>query len=414
TMVRVPTVDCHSHTLLRGEYRRQAPFSLFSLTSYFERDLQATAGGPIYADTRNDAERWERLRPVLEKARNVSYWRHNLLVYRELFGLREDELEDGNWSAVNDAIRARTSEPGWYEHVTREVCGLRTQIRNVPWFESWEPEFFTAVLRMEPALQLYEPATRLRLEEHLGRSIGTLAEAKDALHALTAEYAQRGAVGIKLAHAYRRTLHSEPVPETRAAHLFDRALHGAALHAAEAKAIEDHFVFTLAELAREMGLVFQIHTGVQGNWGNVPDSDPLLLIPLLGTFRDVRFDLFHAGYPYCRELGMLGKHFPNVWLNMAWMYLVSTSASRNLLGEWIDLVPAYRLLGFGSDVRFPEMIFGHLEMARQCVADVIADKVEHDFLSREEGIALARRMFHDNAVELYGLDRKACAGAPAS
>ncbi len=163
-------------------------------------------------------------------------------------------------------------------------------------------------------------------------------------------------------------------------------------------------IYYLAQLARDMGLVFQIHTGTQTNWRNIPDSNPLHLIPLLASFPTGRFDLFHAGYPWSREIGMLAKHYPNVWLNMAWMYLISTAASRAMLAEWIDLVPGYRLLGFGSDVKSPEMIYGHLVMARACVADVLAEKVERDFLSEEEAVSLAGRMFRDNALDLYGIE----------
>ena len=100
---------------------------------------------------------------------------------------------------------------------------------------------------------------------------------------------------------------------------------------------------------------------------------------------------------------MLGKHYPNVWLNMAWMYVISMAASRQVLSEWIDLVPGYRILGFGSDVRFPEMIYGHLEMARFCVADVLAAKVECDFLSEQEALNLALNVFRNNGLEFYGL-----------
>jgi len=178
------------------------------------------------------------------------------------------------------------------------------------------------------------------------------------------------------------------------------------LSAEDIKQLQDYLIFYLAEVAQEMGLIFQIHTGVQSNWGNIPDSDPLLLIPLLKAFPGVRFDLFHAGYPYSRMLGMLGKHYPNVWLNMAWMYIVSMAASRQVLSEWIDLVPGHRILGFGSDVIFPEMILGHLIMARSCVADVLAEKVEKDFLSRDEALSLAKRMFRDNGIMLYGLAKQ--------
>ncbi|MBT3380019.1 MAG: amidohydrolase family protein [Lentisphaerae bacterium] len=399
----IKTVDCHSHTRLESEYYANGPYDLFSLTSYFQRDLASTAGGDAYAGAKTAEERWERLRTVLAKSRNVSYWRHNLVVYRTLFGLEESELTDANWKRINDAIQQHSTNADWYARVTENVCGLETQVKNIPWFHDWEGRYFTAVLRMENALLVHQHDLRVGLEQRTGVTIHSLASAKDALRKLTQQYVERGAIGIKLAHAYRRTLHSEHVPEHRVSSVFDQALTGRSLTWTAQKELEDHMVFFLAELAQEMGLVFQIHTGVQGNWGNVPDSDPLLLIPLISAFKNVKFDLFHAGYPYSRMLGMLGKHYPNVWLNMAWMYVISMAASRRVLEEWIDLVPGYRLLGFGSDVNFPEMIYGHLAMARSCVADVLAGKVAQDFLSEEEAVSLGRRMFRDNGLELYGI-----------
>lgn len=88
---------------------------------------------------------------------------------------------------------------------------------------------------------------------------------------------------------------------------------------------------------------------------------------------------------------------------MAWMYVISIAASRQVLSEWIDLVPGYRILGFGSDVHFPEMVYGHLEMAQSCVADVLTAKVKCDFLSEEEAFSLGQKMFRDNGLELYNL-----------
>ncbi len=52
----------------------------------------------------------------------------------------------------------------------------------------------------------------------------------------------------------------------------------------------------------------------------------------------------------------------------------------------------------------PELIYGHLVMARSCLADVLEAKVRRDYLSQEAAIELLRKMLHDNAVELYGLD----------
>jgi len=401
----IRTVDSHSHTYPRRVYYEKGPFDLFSLMHYFERDIASAMGTTaIYKGTKTDEERWLRLRVVLEKSRNVSYWRHNLIVYQMLFGLKDAELTDQNWELVNESIRQKSQDPFWYDHVT-DMCKLETQVRNIPWFEDWDKKYFTAVLRMEKALELHEKQVREQLESYLDISIDSLKIAKQAIANLVERYVRQGAIGIKLSHAYNRTLRSLPVEQDKAARIFENVLRGESLSVQEVRELQDYIIFYLAELAQEMKLVFQIHTGVQGNWGDIPDSDPLLLIPLLKSFPKVRFDLFHAGYPYSRMIGMLGKHYPNVWLNMAWMYVVSINASRQILSEWIDLVPRYRIIGFGSDVHFPEMIYGHLEMARSCLADVLAAKVRSDFLSEEEALHLVRRMFRDNAMELYGLNK---------
>jgi hypothetical protein len=63
-------------------------------------------------------------------------------------------------------------------------------------------------------------------------------------------------------------------------------------------------------------------------------------------------------------------------------------------------VPRYSLLAVGSDVIFPEMICGPLEMARSCAADMLAAKVADDFSSEEEASSLARKMFLDSGVAL--------------
>lgn len=405
-MQSIPTVDCHSHTIRPSAYFDAGPRSLFSFTSYFDRTIDSVTGAPasrLYEGCTTDAQRWQRVKPVLAKARNVSYWRHHIVTFKGVFGFADDDLTDDNWEALNSTIRERTADRDWYRHVTQDVCSLATQVRNIPWFEDWEPEYFTAILRMEGALELHGADARRRLEEHLDCAITGLGSAKAALADLVSGYQRRGAVGIKLAHAYRRTLHSEPVSGVEASATFDRALRGEPLTALEVKRLQDHIIFFLASLCAEMGLVFDIHTGVQTNWGNVPESNPLHLLPLIHRYRTVRFSLYHGGYPFSREIGMLAKHSPNVWLNLAWMYIVTMEGTRQSLSEWIDLVPGLRILGFGSDVGWPELIHGHLAMARSCIADVLAEQVRRDFLSHGAALDLARMMMHDNGSELYGL-----------
>jgi len=404
----IKTIDCHSHTNLKSGYYKIGELNLFNLMSYYEREIGAASGkgsGQLYADAKSDAEKWQILKPIIERTHNVSYWRHNVVMYRELFDMEEYDVTDDNWEKLNETIKRKTADPKWYHHVTKDVCNLTTQVRNIPWFEDWEPEYFTAVLRMESALNLHDKNTREGLEKYLNTSIDGLKSLKKALADLTEEYCERGSVGIKLAHAYGRTLWSEDVAEDVAGNILAKALGGGTLSASEIKQLQDHIIFYLAGLAGDMGIVFQIHTGVQGTWGNIPDSNPLHLIPLIRANRSTRFDLFHAGYPYSREIGMLAKHWPNVWLNMCWMYVITMEGSRQSLNEWIDLVPGDRILGFGSDVGFPEFIYAHLVMARSCIADILAQKVERDFLSKRVAIDLLHKMLKENAIGLYGLPK---------
>ncbi|MEN6343848.1 MAG: hypothetical protein ABFE16_01025, partial [Armatimonadia bacterium] len=110
----IRTVDCHSHTCLSTEYAQHAPWTLFRLMSYFERDFAGALGKSsheAYQDCTDDAQRWEILRGVLDRCRNVSYWRHNLVMYQRFFGLEQEELTDHNWAAVNEAIQQKTAQP---------------------------------------------------------------------------------------------------------------------------------------------------------------------------------------------------------------------------------------------------------------------------------------------------------------
>jgi hypothetical protein len=86
------------------------------------------------------------------------------------------------------------------------------------------------------------------------------------------------------------------------------------------------------------------------------------------------------------------------------------AGSRQILSEWLDLVTAERLLGLGSDVVWPELVYGHLVMARAGLADVLAEKAVRDFLSRGAALDLVRLLLRDAPAALYGLT----APAPAS
>jgi predicted TIM-barrel fold metal-dependent hydrolase len=159
--------------------------------------------------------------------------------------------------------------------------------------------------------------------------------------------------------------------------------------------------------ALEHGLPIQVHTGLQEGVGNMlSNAQPLHLADLFLEYRQVKFDLFHAGYPYSGEVACLAKNFPNVWADLCWMWIISPSAGRRILHEWIETIPSNKILGFGGDYRFVEGSYAHSRMAREGVTQVLTQKIEEGYLTEEEAVEMGRKILRENAWDLFGLERR--------
>jgi predicted TIM-barrel fold metal-dependent hydrolase len=129
------------------------------------------------------------------------------------------------------------------------------------------------------------------------------------------------------------------------------------------------------------------------------------MIPILQRHPTARFDIYHLGYPWVRETLMLGKGFPNVWLNFCWVHSISQRCALDALDEAIDLVPMNKILAFGGDCFLPvEKVYGHLVIARENVARVLAGRVRRKQMNEVQALGWARKWFWDNPKELYRLD----------
>ena len=68
-------------------------------------------------------------------------------------------------------------------------------------------------------------------------------------------------------------------------------------------------------------------------------------------------------------------------------------------------MPANKILAFGGDYTIPvEKIYGHLVMARENIARVLACRISEKQLSEEQALNLAHKWFWDNPRQLYHLD----------
>jgi len=148
----------------------------------------------------------------------------------------------------------------------------------------------------------------------------------------------------------------------------------------------------------------QIHTGFQsGNGNHIRNSDPTLLTNLFLTYPEARFDIFHAGYPFSSEVAVLAKNFPNVYVNLCWMPIISPWQAENILNEWLEMIPINKIFAFGGDFTIVEGAYASAKMTKAVVANVLMEKIERRYLNEEQALRFAGMLLNENAKEFYNL-----------
>jgi predicted TIM-barrel fold metal-dependent hydrolase len=126
-------------------------------------------------------------------------------------------------------------------------------------------------------------------------------------------------------------------------------------------------------------------------------------VNLFQEFPDARFVLFHGGYPYADEVGLLAKAFPNVYLDLCWMPLISPSMTADVLERWLELVPFNKIM-WGGDVWSVEECYGAVLVFKDVLAQTLERKMKKGVLNEKRALELAARIMHLNATELFGLE----------
>ena len=255
-----------------------------------------------------------------------------------------------------------------------------------------------------------------RLERFTGRSIQTLDQLVAAVNAAIDLFAATGKLAaIKIGMAYLRDLRVGQPTRAEAERAFVRIRNRAlawdgvqqltgAVDAATARALGDYMFHCYLQRASDDNLPVQIHTGyLAGTWGALESSKAMHLIPILNRYRQVRFDLFHASWPWCSEFGAIGKNYPNVWLNMCWAWAMNPSASERALYEWLDAVPFNKIFAYGADVTLPWCNMGYALQAKRGVGRVLAHKIADGVFSEATAREIADCILLENGKGFYRL-----------
>jgi predicted TIM-barrel fold metal-dependent hydrolase len=127
----------------------------------------------------------------------------------------------------------------------------------------------------------------------------------------------------------------------------------------------------------------------------------MLLVDLIEANPKTKFILFHGGYPWVGETGVIVmRHSSHVWIDSVWLPTLSYTTAKRAFHEWLEAMPSSRIL-WGADCNHAEGIYGATELTRRCLAEVLAEKIDRGDLRDEHARRIGRQVLRDNALELF-------------
>ena len=86
---------------------------------------------------------------------------------------------------------------------------------------------------------------------------------------------------------------------------------------------------------------------------------------------------------------------------MCWLYIISPSYSERYLHEWLETVPANKIMGFGGDYHNVENVYGHLQFAKEIIGNVLIEKVKNRYFSEKEALKISSMLLYENASQFF-------------
>ncbi|HUV90267.1 MAG TPA: amidohydrolase family protein [Anaerolineae bacterium] len=117
---------------------------------------------------------------------------------------------------------------------------------------------------------------------------------------------------------------------------------------------------------------------------------------------ETRFVLLHCSYPWIADASALVRFFPNVYPDLSFLPLISTSACRHMLHDLIEGGTSDKV-GWGCDTWTPEESYASLLAFRYVLVNVLAEKVEDGYFSVEDARIVIDHILRQNPSGLYRL-----------
>lgn len=355
-------------------------------------------------------EKWEMIRDHWDDVKATGYGRMISIAARDIFGITE--LNENTYKELSDRIAKLRERKDYYEYILKTKAKIDLSIlvgyNDDP--AKQDDRYFKSLYWSDGIYLLESYRQIASVCKNAGQpAAGTLSEYEQIIDTIIHnQLFVKGAIGLKVMMAYKRTLQCDVVPREKAIAIFEKLQSNEQdkLSFEEVKPLQDYLLFYVFSKCDKYRLPVQIHTGLQTFNGNyITNSNPTGLTEAFFKFPHIRFALLHAAYPYGGELATLAKNFPNVYIDLAWSASISPSYTQRYIQEFIETVPVNKIVAFGGDCHTPEGVYAASVMARETVENALILMVRSGYISEKEAMVIIEKLLRTNAIQIYGLEK---------
>jgi uncharacterized protein len=310
----------------------------------------------------------------------------------------DEDITLENWDRISEVVRKAYADDKDFHWKTLKDNGYDKLVQDSFWdpgSDEGHPEVLIPTFRIDKFMyghhaEAIAPDNIIPWQKY-GFSGKTLDEYVELMRETIRARRKAGKVAaFKCAEAYSRPLDFLPDDYESARQAF--GVHPDKI-TAEQKILFGNYIFNrCCELAAELDVPFQIHTGL----ARLSGSQPMRLEPVIARHSRTRFVLFHSGFPWTHEVTGLTHNYRNVLPSMTWTPTISTWAAIRTLHEFIDVSSSVDKITWGSDCFVPEDSVGAMLAWRFVVAKVLSQRLDDGFVKRADVEPLARKLMFES------------------
>ncbi|HZJ58583.1 MAG TPA: amidohydrolase family protein [Clostridia bacterium] len=382
-----PIINSHSHHLQDVDHRG------LNLQNVLRSSYVNWCHKPVPdGNSKDETALW------LNSVRNRSYFIWIEKAMMDLYGI-DEHLDADTWYIFDGAIRKAHSGGAWHLSILRDQCNYRAIFLDTFWKpgdDNNHPDLFKPAYRVNSLFYGYNRTARDHNENNFqlleDRSITDIDEYIKLIGDVIHRKREAGCTVIKCALAYDRSLGFGDGTKENA----QRAMNENP-DEDDIRAFQNYVFDRICEIAAELSMPVQIHTGL----GLMAGSNAMQLQPLISRNPNTIFWLMHGSYPWTSDIAGLAHVYPNVWADLCWLPLISPTAAHRLMHELIDVCNADRVV-WGCDTWTGEESYGARLAFLEILSQVLCERVDMGRMREGDAQRYARAVMYDNAAGILG------------